>query len=106
MKSLLAISIALFATSGAAFAQTADQTWDQSATGGQGGMNTPERFPIERPQYVMPPDVTTGMGPGVIVAPGPMWEGPMPQGPVWEGPIHCPADGESSQGNVGPGTGC
>lgn len=97
-KILLAASIALFAASGASFAQTADQTGDPSATGGQGGMNTPERVPVE--PYEVPPGVTTGMGPGVIVEPG-----PMRQGPVWEGPINSPSDGESSQGNVGPGTG-
>jgi hypothetical protein len=98
-KILLAASVALMTASGAAFAQTADQTHDQSMTGGQGGMNTPERVPVE--PYQVPPDVTTGMGPGVVVVPG-----PMPKGPVRQGPINCPSDGESSQGNVGPGTGC
>lgn len=98
-KIILAGSIALFAAAGAAFAQTADQSGDPSATGGQGGMNTPERVPVE--PYDVPPGVTTGMGPGVIVEPA-----PMPEGPVWESPTRCPADGESTQGNVGPGSGC
>lgn len=95
-KIILATSIALFALSAASFAQTADQTGDPSATGGQGGMNTPERVPVETPQYAVPPGVTTGMAPGVILEPAPMPEGP----------IKCPSDGKSSQGNVGPGTGC
>ena len=99
MKCLLAMSIAFYAAGGTAFGQTADQTYDPSATGGQGGMNTLERVPVE--PYAVPPGVTTGMGPGVVVEPG-----PIQQGPVWEGPIKCPSDGESSQGNVGPGSGC
>lgn len=98
-KMLLAGSIVLMAASGAAFAQTADQTYDSSKTGGQGGMNTPERIPVE--PYEVPPDVTTGMGPGVVVVPG-----PIPEGPVREGPANCPSDGKSTQGNVGPGSGC
>jgi len=65
----------------------------------------PERVPVE--PYDVPPGVTTGMGPGVVVVPGPMVEpGPMPEGPVWERPMNCPTDGESTQGNVGPDTGC
>jgi hypothetical protein len=95
-KVLLAGTIALMAMSGAAFAQTADQTGDASATGGQGGMNTPTRVPVERPYYEPAPGVTTGMGSGVVV---------VQPAPIREAPINSPSDGESTQGNVGPGSG-
>jgi hypothetical protein len=95
-KILLAGTIALMATSGAAFAQTADQTGDASATGGQGGMNTPTRVPVERPYYEPAPGVTTGMGSGEVIVVRPA---PVPA------PVGGPYDGESTQGNVGPGAG-
>ena len=93
-KLLLAGSIALLAASGTAFAQTADQTWDRSATGGQGGRGVPERGIQDEPHYYnVPPGVTTGM---VVVRPAPVIVAPM------AGPYDY---NESSQGNVGPGTG-
>jgi hypothetical protein len=96
---LLASTIALLATGGAAVAQTAEQTGDASATGGQGGIGYPTRMPAEPYYYEPAPGVTTGMAVGtVIVQPAPMREVPA-------GPIKSPSDGDSLQGNVGPGTG-
>jgi hypothetical protein len=99
-KILLAASIALIAASGTAFAQPSEgQAGAQAGVNGN-APNSPNSTMQE--DVWPPPGVTTGMGPGpgVVVEPPPMQEGP-----VWEAPIKSPDDGESSQGNVGPGTG-
>lgn len=95
-KILLAGAIAFIAASGAALAQPS-----QGQAGAQAGVNgnaptAPDS--VVTPDYTirhnMGPGETTGMGNGVIEPDR------SPETPV----MKSPSDGESTQGNVGPGT--
>ncbi|HUN97236.1 MAG TPA: hypothetical protein VMU69_13530 [Bradyrhizobium sp.] len=95
-KMLLAGAIAFIAAGGAAFAQPS-----QGQAGAQAGVNgnaptAPDA--IITPDYTirenMRPGVTTGMDNGVVEPDR------MPEAPV----MQSPSDGESSRGNLGPGT--
>lgn len=95
-KILFAGAIAFIAASGAALAQPS-----QGQAGAQAGVNgnaptAPDSIvtPDSTLRYNMRPGETTGMDNGVIEPDR------TPEAPV----VKSPSDGESSQGNVGPGT--
>ena len=91
MKRMLLVGAIAFVTaSGAAFAQSS-----QGQAGAQAGVsgNAPNAPDSTMPNYVRPGE-TTGMDNGVVEPDR------APEAPV----MKSPSDGESTQGNVGPGT--